>query len=161
MRGKRHNDNNENNGERLIKQAETICATKHLRFTPIRRRILDLIANSDRPPKAYELLERIAAKQPPIVYRALDFLLQAGFIHRVSGLNAYTACAHPTQCASCHLLVCVDCGRVEECCAPPIQSAVARAARDNQFKFESAVVEINGHCKSCAHKKEQTNERHT
>ena len=47
---------------------------------------------------AYELLERLEAaglgSAPPVVYRALDFLVANGFVHRIERLGAFAACTH-------------------------------------------------------------------
>jgi hypothetical protein len=64
-----------------------------LNLTPIRANALRLIADAGRPVKAYELLDRMKATHegaaPPTVYRALDFLLENGFIHKLASINAY------------------------------------------------------------------------
>lgn len=135
--------------------AERVCAREGLRLTPTRRRVLQLIWAAGKPAKAYELLEKLgagASGKPPVVYRALDFLLAAGLVHRVSVLNAYVGCNHPLKHASCHLLVCSECGDARECCAGALESAVNSTVRDNSFELDRTVIEISGRCARCRRK---------
>ena len=82
-------------------------AARGLRLTPVRARVLGLVADAGKPVKAYDLLEQIrvansadgegaGAAAPPTVYRALDFLLANGFIHKLESVNAFVACHHPS-----------------------------------------------------------------
>src|SRR5690606_26104114 len=70
------------------------CEQRGTRLTPIRQHVLTLLLEAGRSLKAYELLE--AMKQlypqakPPTVYRALDFLVEEGLIHRLDAVNAWT-----------------------------------------------------------------------
>ena len=43
----------------LIQQAERHCESQGARFTPIRRRVLEMIATTSGGLKAYELLDRL------------------------------------------------------------------------------------------------------
>ena len=102
----------------LLQQAEAHCAHRGVRFTPIRRRVLELIGEASGGLKAYDLLDRLAkdhaAARPPTVYRALEFLIEQGLVHRIESLNAYVACPCPEHAHRFQLLICRDCGRVEE-----------------------------------------------
>ena len=77
---------------------------------------------------AYELLERLEAaghgSAPPVVYRALDFLVANGFAHRIEGLGAFAACTHAGRARhGAGFLVCRVCRPVAETELP----AAARA----------------------------------
>lgn len=78
--------------EDALATAEKLCSERKQRFTPLRRRVLELVWQSHRPVGAYEILRQLTAEEgcpaPPTVYRALDFLLDQGFIHRINALNA-------------------------------------------------------------------------
>ncbi|MHA1109066.1 MAG: transcriptional repressor, partial [Alphaproteobacteria bacterium] len=73
--------------------AEEICARQSVKLTDLRRRVLELIWDRHEPVRAYDLLDQLRAGRrsaaPPTIYRALDFLLEAGLIHRIESLNAY------------------------------------------------------------------------
>ena len=78
--------------------AERVCARRAQKFTPIRRQVLQALLSSHRPLGAYEVIDELAKSMPrpaPItVYRALDFLMENGLVHRIESRNAYLACAH-------------------------------------------------------------------
>src|SRR3546814_15878980 len=88
-------------------RSERACHVRGLRLTPVRARVLGLVADAGQPIKAYDLLELIRAGKdaggegagaaaPPTVYRALAFLLANGFIHKLESVNAFVACSHPS-----------------------------------------------------------------
>jgi Fur family transcriptional regulator, zinc uptake regulator len=83
----------------IIRQVERHCKEQGLRLTPTRRRVLEMVLAADGPVKAYDLLDQLKAEQPgaapPTVYRALEFLLENHFIHRLETLNAFVSCFHP------------------------------------------------------------------
>lgn len=82
-----------------ITTAEKYCADNGLRFTPVRRAALDILLREHRALGAYDVLDRLRdagfGSQPPVAYRALDFLVACGFAHKIERLNAFIACAHP------------------------------------------------------------------
>ena len=100
-------------------QIEEICAARGVRLTTQRKRVFELICASKKSFSAYELLEELKKSEPqakpPTVYRALDFLMEQGFIHRVESTNSFISCG------SCnghehfsHLLICDKCNNVIE-----------------------------------------------
>jgi Fur family zinc uptake transcriptional regulator len=139
----------------LIRDAESLCEQRGKRFTPMRRRVLELILESERPVKAYDLLEALkpgaGAAKPPTVYRALDFLIGLGLVHKIEALNAYIGCAHRQDCSLSHgpgemeFFICSQCGQVEE-------RASLKPASDapHGFSIERSVVEHYGRCAACA-----------
>jgi len=104
--------------DRALKSADRLCGERGVRFTPLRRRVLELIWGSHEAVKAYDLLERLKASdpaaKPSTVYRALDFLLEQGLIHRVESLNAFIGCSHAERSHELLLLICEGCHAVEE-----------------------------------------------
>jgi Fur family zinc uptake transcriptional regulator len=100
--------------EDALAAAERLCADKDLRFTPLRRRVLELILSSHKPVGAYALLDQLRNEDlgsaPPTVYRALDFLIENGLIHRIERMNAFIGCSR-RRGASRLLLICGDCQR--------------------------------------------------
>ena len=140
---------------RQIGYAEQICKEKGLRFTSLRKRVLELVWASCGPSKAYDLLNRLGANEewfpkPPTLYRALDFLLANGFIHKIHSMNAYVGCSHPREAHECHFLICTKCGSLEECCSEQIAKILASTARKQEFILRNSTVEIEGECRDCA-----------
>ena len=143
--------------------AERVCAERGLRFTPVRRRVLELLWESHRPAGAYALLDRLREEglgsQPPTVYRALDFLVREGLAHKVKRLNAFVGCVHPENAHEPHFLICTECDRVGEMTAPAIDGAVAEAASAAGFRLSQAVLEVEGVCAPCAEREAAARER--
>ncbi|GEK46613.1 transcriptional repressor [Bisbaumannia pacifica] len=137
----------------LLERAERQCQARGARFTPIRRRVLALIADSPGGLKAYDLLDRLAlehaAARPPTVYRALDFLIEQGLVHRIESLNAYVACPCPEHAHGFQLLICRHCGRVEELHLDDVDAQLAGRARELGFRVERQTIELLGSCDDC------------
>ncbi|KIZ33844.1 MULTISPECIES: transcriptional repressor [Rhodopseudomonas] len=137
-----------------IAHAEQVCAGRARNFTPIRRHVLRALLSSHRPLGAYEVIDELARHMPrpaPItVYRALDFLMQNGLVHRIESRNAFLACAHDHADASAvAFLICDSCGSVGELPATPVAKALNDAARLTGFTPKLSVVEITGICAHC------------
>lgn len=139
--------------EKALHQAELICQHKGLRFTNIRRRVLEIIWGSHDPAKAYDILDKLrheeASAQPPTVYRALDFLLQNGIIHKLKSLNSFVGCYHPLKHNQCYFLICGVCGEIQECCNSSLTQAIVGTANKNKFNPRHTTLEIEGQCKDC------------
>lgn len=137
----------------LMARAEEISAETGVRLTPVRRRTLEILLEAHRALGAYEVLERLAAegfgKQPPVAYRALEFLVENGLAHRVRRLNAFTACMHPGQAHSPAFLICRECGTVAEAAGGPVRAALEAAAGEMGFAVERSSIEALGLCPSC------------
>ena len=104
------------------------------KFTPIRRQVLQALLSSHRPLGAYEVIDELAKSMPrpaPItVYRALDFLMENGLVHRIESRNAFLACAHDHDAtAMVAFLICDHCGSVGEIPAAPVAQSLNAAAR--------------------------------
>ncbi len=137
----------------MLSQAESQCADQGLRLTPVRRRALEILVAKHRALGAYDLLAVLAAEglgaQPPVAYRALDFLVKAGFAHKIEALNAYIACAHPGVCQTPAFLICRACKSVAEADTAPAKGRLDDAARAAGFVIERTVVEAEGLCPAC------------
>ncbi|BBD79660.1 zinc uptake regulation protein ZUR [Aerosticca soli] len=124
-----------------------------LRLTPLRREVLELIAAAGRPVKAYDLLERLREHHdnaaPPTVYRALDFLLEHGFIHKLESINAYVACHHPEQAHQVPFLICDRCASAEEVCDARVAELIEAQAEALGFRPLAQTLEVHGLCKRC------------
>lgn len=129
------------------------CAAHGLQLTPVRRRVLEILLEEHRALGAYDILDRLRAEglgsQPPIAYRALDFLMRAGFVHRIETLNAFVACTRSGTGHSPAFLICRQCRRVIETPAHPLGGALETAAAGAGFAIETAVREAEGLCADC------------
>lgn len=138
----------------LLDRADGICARRGARLTDLRRLVLGLILAAPAPVGAYDLLDRLRGHRrgaaPPTVYRALDFLMAQGLIHRVERLSAFVGCvAHDEHAHAAQFLICRDCGRVTELDDHGVTDALAEAAARAGFTIAGATVEAEGRCAVC------------
>ncbi|MRX51024.1 transcriptional repressor [Paracoccus sp. S-4012] len=138
---------------RALMDAEAHCRARGLQLTPIRRRVLEILLEEGRALGAYEILDRLRAEgqksQPPVAYRALDFLMRHGFVHRVETLNAFVACSHGGTGHAPAFLICRTCRRVIETPTETRGGTLEQAAAGAGFSIESAVREAEGLCADC------------
>lgn len=141
----------------FVHAVERACNERGLRLTAIRARVLSLVAAAGKPTKAYDLLEQVrdgegaGAAAPPTVYRALDFLLANGFIHKLESINAFVACHHPNSAQhSVPFLICDRCHSATELEDASIVAALDAAARGLGFAPQAQTLEVHGLCAKCA-----------
>ena len=136
-----------------LEQAEAQAAREGLRLTPVRRRALEILLEAHKALGAYEVLDRLAAegfgRQPPVAYRALDFLVAHGLAHRIQRLNAYVACQHPAEAHAPVFLICRSCDAVAEAAGGRVRAALEAGAAAAGFAVERASVEAVGLCPAC------------
>jgi len=134
--------------------AERRCTRAGARLTETRRRVLELIWAEGQPLGAYDLIERLSAERgrvaPPTVYRALEFLLAHGLVHRIESRNAYFGCTRPEAADCGPVLICRRCGAVAEPETAGIDAALAAEAERLGFRLEGRTVEVSGLCPVCA-----------
>lgn len=137
----------------VLARAEAQVAAAGVRLTPVRRRVLEILLEAHRALGAYDVLQRLAAEgfgnQPPVAYRALEFLVENGLVHRITRLNAFTACMHPGEDHSPAFLICRLCDAVAEAPAAPVRAALDKAAAGLGFAIERSNVEALGLCPAC------------
>jgi Fur family zinc uptake transcriptional regulator len=141
----------------FVQAVERACNERGLRLTAIRARVLSLVAQAGKPIKAYDLLEQVrdgegaGAAAPPTVYRALDFLLANGFIHKLESINAFVACHHPNSAQhSVPFLICDRCHSATELEDASIVASLDAAARGLGFAPQAQTLEVHGLCAKCA-----------
>lgn len=136
-----------------MRTAETRCTAEKLQFTPVRRRVLEILLEKHTALGAYDILEVLTAEglgsQPPVVYRALDFLVRNGLAHRIERLNAYTACAHLDHAHAPAFLICRLCRSVAEADTGLTQGRLGAIAKQSGFTIERIVIEAEGLCPNC------------
>ncbi len=136
-----------------LKQAREVCRTKRVRLTPMRERVLSIIWQSHKPLGAYDILSMLSEPgkivAPPTVYRALDFLMAQGLIHRIASLNAYIGCNTPEDEHLSQFLLCHQCGVALELVSGSINSAIRDNASHYGFHIDNETIEITGLCRPC------------
>ena len=139
----------------VIAHAVSVCTDRSQRLTPMRRKVLEVLASSHKPLGAYEIIDAAATGGPrpaPItIYRALDFLMENGLVHRIESRNAFLACAHNHDSgAVVAFLICETCGDVGEAPGSDISTSLSSAAKGAGFRPKISVVEITGTCAHCS-----------
>ncbi len=139
--------------ETLLNRATEICAARGARLTDLRREVLGLILDADGPTGAYDVLGRLRSSRggaaPPTVYRALDFLLEQGLVHKLERLSAFVGCVAHEQEHAAQFLICRSCGRVTELEDHELAHALADAAERLGFIVGKATIEAEGQCAAC------------
>lgn len=139
--------------ESALGQAEALCRERGARLTPLRRRVLEIIWESHTPLGAYDALERLNVSgernAPPTVYRALDFLMKHGLIHRIESMNAFVGCAMSADSHKALFFICRDCGNVAETHSEEIGEVIEASATRAGFLVETPIMEISGRCLEC------------
>ena len=140
--------------ETVLRRAEEQARAEGVRLTPVRRRVLEILLESHRALGAYDVLERLSAegygKQPPVAYRALEFLVEHGLAHRLQRLNAFAACLHPGHDHAPAFLICRACDKLAELPAAPVRTALSDLAAETGFAVERVTIEAVGLCPACA-----------
>ncbi|HPD91092.1 MAG: transcriptional repressor [Rhodobacter sp.] len=136
-----------------LAEAETLARQRGLRLTPVRRRALEILLERHGAMGAYDVLQRLSedgfGHQPPVAYRALEFLVENGLAHRIRRLNAFAACAHPGRDHSAAFLICRGCDAVAEIPADPLRDVLQSGAEGHGFQVERATIEALGLCALC------------
>jgi len=138
-----------------IARIREICISRGARLTDLRLQVLKLVWRHKKPLGAYALIDLLANEStrhiaPPTVYRALEFLLEQGFIHRIKSLSAFVGCSSSPHEQQSHFLVCRSCGEVIELHQPLISQKIFAAALEASFVVEAQSLEVMGVCKNCA-----------
>lgn len=152
---RKHAHHHHHDAAGIVREVEHECNARGLRLTPLRREVLDLVARARKPVKAYDLLESLrdshAGAAPPTVYRALDFLLENGFIHKLESINSFVFCQHPAEAHQVPFLICDVCeGATELCDEGAIARTIEQQARGFGFRAKAQTLEVHGVCKHCA-----------
>ena len=139
--------------EAALALAEEYCRERGEKLTPIRRKVLELLLTSGRATKAYSLLDDMRqihpGSAPPTVYRALDFLLSAGLVHKIESINAFAVCHDLTQCQHGILVVCQQCGNVTELHQPALREALVAQIENAGYRLAGDGIELKGLCSAC------------
>ena len=149
-----HPERHVHDREAFVREVAAVCDERGLRLTPLRERVLRLVAEAEKPVKAYDLLDQVrddkGVAAPPTVYRALDFLLENGFIHKLESINAFVGCHQPRVQHSAPFLICDGCQRVVELEDEEAVGTLTRQARALGFEPQAQTLEVHGRCAACS-----------
>lgn len=145
------------NPKAYVQAVELACKDRGLNLTASRRMVLELIADSEKPIKAYDLLETLKESQasaaPPTVYRALEFLTEHAFVHRLESINAYIACHHPGgEAHATPFLICDTCQNAQEMEQALWVNQLEKDAKSAGFSVRDRIIELHGVCRACSDK---------
>ena len=139
--------------EDALRTADDLCTARGVRFTSLRRRILEMVWQGHKAVKAYDLLDQLAEEggsaKPPTVYRVLEFLIAEGFVHKIKSLNAYVGCPHPGRPHVSQFLICERCAGIEETNSMILDDAIEQAAAKAGFHILGRTIELRGICSDC------------
>ena len=138
-----------------LDSAEQHCKARGATLTTIRRTVLGLLYRAHGGMKAYDLLDQVklikVGATPPTVYRALDFLMEHGLVHKISKANVFRACsagshnhAHPGL-----FLVCPKCNTVEELDDHPATHSLLQSVSKRGYTIASDEIEVSAVCPAC------------
>ena len=141
------------NQQAIIFKARQWCQQRGVKFTALREKVYTLLLTHGRPLGAYALLDELRETQqsarPATVYRALNFLLNMGMIHRLETSNAFVACGHFDTAHAAQFLICETCGNVREMCCEQLQENLHGLAKGAGFAITRQTVEVWGICAHC------------
>lgn len=137
-----------------IQEIARYCEDKGLRFTDPRRFVAEIIFNSKKPIGAYEILGLLGKKlenpKPPTVYRALEFLSEHHFIHKIESLDAYISCHADHKHTGSQFMICGTCKQVTEIHLCSFPATLQTKANEENFDISRWNIEIHGHCSRCS-----------
>ena len=132
---------------------ESYCKVGGHRLTDPRKYVLEIILATETPLGAYDVLEKLGDKldnpKPPTAYRAIEFLLEHGFIHRIESLNAYVACESDHSHEGSQFMICDDCGKVIETHFCHLPDSFQKRLAEENFAATHWNLEIHGRCAAC------------
>jgi len=139
----------------ILAKADERARQAGLRLTPVRRRVLEILAESHQALGAYDVLERLRedgfGSQPPVAYRALEFLVENRMAHRITRLNAFAACTKPDRDEHTPVfLICSQCDAVAELAGTNTALALRSESQQAGFQLERMSIEAVGLCPNCA-----------
>ncbi len=139
--------------EQLFNKARAFCEHKGARFTPLRAKVYQILLEEDASIGAYDILDKLKliedSAKPPTVYRALDFFLEHGLIHKVESTNTFKACHHFGCSHPVQFLICDTCGDVQEISSEGVKETLESQAKESSFQIHTQTIEAHGLCINC------------
>jgi Fur family zinc uptake transcriptional regulator len=124
------------------------------RMTSLRRSILFILWHSQKPLKAYEILDALLENKqnskPSTVYRVLDHFVTLRLVHKIESIQSYTLCHQPKERLPQEILmVCNRCNGVNEAYDQAFIDTIQKLAKENCFQLGQDVIELKGICCNC------------
>lgn len=137
----------------ILEKAKDYCEHRGVRFTVLREKVYQLLLQHEGAVGAYELLDELKetedSAKPATVYRALDFLLELGLVHKLESDNAFIACHHFDCSHPVQFLICDDCGSVQEIQSAGLKNTLEEQAKTVGFEVRKQTIEAHGKCGKC------------
>jgi len=124
-----------------------------MRMTKNREKVYAEILSSSVPMTAYEVSEKLSEMSLTTVYRALEYLYEAGLLKRFS-LGEYTY--YYSSSVHRHFFRCISCGKlypIEECYMEEYEEYLSKTFK---FKIHEHFVLFSGLCEACNKQKNVT-----
>lgn len=141
------------------------CELQGATITQLRAQVLDIVLGMTGVIKAYQVLACMQHNSsntiaPPTAYRALDFWTEQGVLHKIPAINGYILCRHVQhECGdlcrqdtihhSDFVLVCNQCGAVEELSMSQEWLALRQRVADSGFLLNDEHIVLTGMCNQC------------
>ncbi|HEX6655474.1 MAG TPA: Fur family transcriptional regulator [Candidatus Limnocylindria bacterium] len=124
-----------------------------LRWTPQRRTVVEVLAETDGHVTGAELIERCRDRDPQTipstVYRTLDVLEELGLVRHGHGADGREE-FHVSPGVEHGHLYCADCGQSWEIRTPQADAIVGAFRRADGFEVDLSHVTVVGRCADCA-----------
>ena len=123
-------------------------------LTSLRKAVLFVLWEAQKPLKAYDILDVLVKIKPNMtaatVYRALDFFIHVGLLHKIESIQSYTLCSAPEKhLPSEILMVCHVCHQVREVYDASLRMLLTQLALNSAFQLSQDVIELRGLCVDC------------
>lgn len=131
------------------------CADVEVKLTDLRKDILSILYQKNKPMGAYEILDKLKKKrpnaEPPTVYRVLDFLVHADLVHKIESQNTYVCCSGVNEKAQHKtvLLFCKNCQNSFEYEDHDVLLSIKKFTKKHAIKVDDTLIEIKGLCREC------------
>ncbi len=147
------NHNHKECSKKVMKNAQELCKEGSINLTPIRKKVLEIIASNHKPARAYDILAKLKnegfSDKPPTVYRALDFLIANKIIHKLNTINAYVACFNnDAENISC-FLICEKCHFIQEFQDKKLIKAISDIGKNKKINIKNVNLEMMFKCDEC------------
>ncbi len=125
-----------------------------VRLTSMRKAVLFVLWSANKPLKAYDIVEALMTVNsnvpPATVYRALDFFISHGLLHKIESIQSYALCsAEEKNWPSELLMVCQRCHQVIEVCDTDLRAHITRLTAEFAFVLNQDSIELHGLCADC------------
>lgn len=144
--------------EQILAAARAHCEKRGARLTTIREQVLRLVLSYPYVVKAYDLLTELQKLRgnaaPPTVYRALDFLVEMGILHRTESLNGFVFCPDFEHEHQSLITNCQRCGKTAELTANEEMQRLLSFCANHHFVLSHGPIVLAGLCADCVEEDE-------